>query len=93
MSRIITILIVLGVVIAIFLTTRKGKEISSQLGLELPGKGRVPREDHEYLLRVCGGDVNQLRRRLDATRMSNPELSEAGAYRRAIREHLNKSET
>ena len=86
--RFLVVLAALVAVVAIFLTTRRGKQISTQLGLKMPGKGRAPQEDHDYLLRVCGGDVNELKRRLDATRMNNPELSEAGAYRRAIREHL-----
>lgn len=86
--RLLTIVVMIVAVVAIFLTTRRGKEIASQLGLEMPGKGKAPREDHDYLLRVCGGDVAELERRLAATRKNNPELSEAGAYRRAIREHL-----
>lgn len=88
MMRFLTIVVVIVAVAAIFLTTRRGKEISAQLGLEMPGKNKVPEEDRDYLLRVCGGDVEELQRRLAATRKNNPELSEAGAYRRAIREHL-----
>lgn len=86
--RYLTVLFVLGCVVAIFFTTRRGKRLAKEWGLSLPGKGNAPQEDHDYLLRICGGDVEELKRRLDATRKHNPELSEAGAYRRAIRDHL-----
>ncbi|MBC8341286.1 MAG: hypothetical protein H8E63_06455 [Proteobacteria bacterium] len=88
MLRLFMVALMVAAVVAIFLTTRRGKEIADQFGLMIPGKGRAPEEDHDYLLKVCGGDVDELKRRLDATRESNPELNEAGAYRRAIREHL-----
>lgn len=88
MMRLLTLVLMIAAVVAIFLTTRRGKAIAAQLGLEMPGKNRVPEDDRDYLLRVCGGDVEEVQRRLAATREHNPELSEAGAYRRAIREHL-----
>ena len=84
----LSVVIVLGIAVAVFLTTRRGREVASRLGLHIPGKGAAPKEDHDSLLRVCGGDIDELKRRLDQTRKNNPELNEAGAYRRAIREHL-----
>ena len=48
----------------------------------------APREDHDYLLRACGGDEEELARRLEAELRRNPHQSEAELYRRAIRRIL-----
>jgi hypothetical protein len=86
--RFITSILVLAAVIALFLTTPAGKRIAARLGIRVRGKESAPREDHEYLLRVCGGDYDRLRAMLDEARRHNPDMSEAQAYRRAIRTHL-----
>ena len=84
----LTVLLVLAAIVAIFATTPAGKRLANQLGLNLSRKGRVPPEDFDYLLRVCNGDVDLLNRRLVSARQNNPEMSEAEAYRKAIREYL-----
>ncbi len=84
----LTVLAVLFVAIAIFLTTPRGKSLAARLGLGLSGKDRAPDEDHDYLLRVCNGNFDELSARLRAASRSNPEMSEAETYRRAIRSHL-----
>lgn len=84
----LTFLLVLGATLWIFSTTPAGKRLADRLGLDLSRKGRAKPEDHDYLLRVCGGDVEELKRRLTEARRNNPDMSEADAYRRAIRAHL-----
>ncbi len=84
----LTVLLVLGVAIAVFLTTPAGKNLATRLGLRLSNKGMASNEDHDYLLRVCDGDFDELGVRLKAARRSNPDMTEAEAYRRAIRLHL-----
>ena len=84
----LTVLVVLFVAIAIFLTTPRGKSLAARLGLGLSGQDRAPDEDHDYLLRVCNGDIDELSARLRAASRSNPDMSEAETYRRAIRSHL-----
>lgn len=89
----LTALLVLVAIIAIFATTPAGKGIAARLGLNLSRKGRAPKEDHDYLLRVCNGDFDELGDRLAAARRTNPDMSEAEVYRKAIRAHLrNKSD-
>ncbi len=84
----LTVLLVVVVAIAIFLTMPTGKRLADRLGLRLPGKGGASQEDRDYLLRVCNGDPNELHSRLAQARRNNPDMSEADAYRRAIRTHL-----
>jgi hypothetical protein len=89
----LTVWVVLILAVAVFLTTPLGKSLTARLGLRfsrnhLFGKGRAPREDHDYLLRVCNDDPDELRARLEAAREHNPEMTEAESYRRAIRAHL-----
>jgi len=86
--QIFTVLVVLGLAIAVFLTTPAGKKLAARLGLRFSSKGMASNEDHEYLLRVCNGDFDQLSARLKTARRSNPDMTEAEAYRRAIRVHL-----
>ena len=52
------------------------------------GRGRATQEDHDFLLRVCGGDEDRLSRRLEAEIRRNPHQSEAQLYRRAIRTYM-----
>ncbi len=84
----LTVLVVFGFTLWIFATTPAGKRLIDRVGLKLSAKGRARSEDHDYLLRVCGGDVDELMRRLDDARIRNPDMSEAEAYRQAIRAHL-----
>jgi len=84
----LAVLVVFGFTLWIFATTPAGKRLIDRAGLKLPVKGRARPEDHDYLLSVCGGDVEELVRRLADARRRNPDMSEAEAYRRAIRAHL-----
>lgn len=79
---------------AILLTTPAGRRLRARLrsGPSQPGSGwgsgvraRAPGEDHDFLLRACGGDADELGRRLEAEIRRNPHQSEAQLYRRAIR--------
>lgn len=77
----------LGVALWIASTTRPGRRLLARL--RLPGApGRPPRDDVDYLLRVCDGDPSRVARLLEAARRGRPEMTEAEAYRRAIRMHL-----
>ncbi len=89
----LTVLMVALLAVAVFATTPLGKRLTARIGLRFPrnhfmGRGRAPREDHEYLLRVCNGDPDLLRERLEAARRNHPEMNEAESYRKAIRTHL-----
>ncbi len=77
---------------AIYLTTPGGRRLADRLGLPTPGrrKDRAPTEDREYLLRVCGDDAERVGRMLAEARQRNPDMTEAEAYRRAIRKHLSQ---
>ncbi|MGI9431247.1 MAG: hypothetical protein ACR2PQ_03490 [Myxococcota bacterium] len=67
-------------------TTKQGRRLRSRLGI---GRGSgAPQDDREYLLRVCDGDRDRVSRLLDHERRGQPEMTEAQAYRRAIRRHL-----
>ncbi len=84
----LSVILVLGFVLWIFSTTPAGKRLMARLGLDLARKQRAKPEDHDYLLRVCGGDVEELSRRLAEARRHDPDMSENEAYRKAIRAHL-----
>jgi hypothetical protein len=79
----------LGIAVALWIasTTRTGRRL---LGRFRPsrGSGRAPREDRDYLLRVCQGDPARVARLLEEARRGRGEVSEAEAYRLAIRRHL-----
>jgi len=84
----LTALVALAAALAIFLTMPAGRRMASRLGVPWPRAGRAPREDREYLLRVCNGSKEAVARLLEAERAKHPEMSEAEAYRKAIRTHL-----
>jgi hypothetical protein len=78
----------LGFVAAVVLTTPAGRRWRQRLPIAALRAGRAPKEDREYLLRVCDGDPARVAALLGRERETDPELSEAAAYRRAIRRHL-----
>ena len=84
------LIVVLGVAAigALFATTPGGRRLRARLPLASLRTGRAPKQDREYLLRVCHGDRQRVERLLDLARTHNPDMSEAEAYRRAIRTHL-----
>ncbi len=78
----------IAVIVAIYATTPSGRRLRSRLPIGRLSPGRAPKEDREYLLRVCDGDAARVARLLDLERSRNPDMTEAEAYRRAIRTHL-----
>ena len=82
------ILVGVGAIVALFASTRPGQRLRRRLPIRAIQQGRAPKKDRDYLLQVCRGDSAQVERLLDLERRKNPELSEAQAYRRAIRSHL-----
>ena len=84
------LVVVLGLVfvIAVLLTTPAGRRLRQRLPVAALRSGRAPKEDRDYLLRVCEGDPTRVATLLEREREGFPELSEADAYRRAIRRHL-----
>ena len=71
--------------LAIFGTTTAGREILKRIGLRDRVPGAASSEDVAYLLSACGGDREELERRIDKERALFPVITEAEHYRRAIR--------
>jgi len=80
------VLICVAVIVWIASTTPTGRRWRRRLGLDR--SDRAPREDRDYLLRVCDGDAARAERLLERERRDYPEMTEAQAYRRAIRRLL-----
>jgi hypothetical protein len=80
------VLICLAFIVWVASTTPVGRRWRRRLGLDR--SGRAPKDDREYLLRVCNGDAAQVQRLLEHERRGQPEMTEAQAYRRAIRRYL-----
>lgn len=80
------VLICVAFIVWIASTTPAGRRWRRRLGLDR--SGRAPRDDRDYLLRVCNGDAAQVQRLLEHERRDRPEMTEAQAYRRAIRRLL-----
>ena len=80
------VLICVAFIVWIASTTPTGRRWRRRLGFDR--SGRAPRDDREYLLRVCNGDAAQVQRLLDRERRDHPEMTEAETYRRAIRRYL-----
>jgi hypothetical protein len=85
-------LLAVAVIAAIYLTTPGGRRLADRLELPTPRrrKQRAPSEDRDYLLRVCNQDPARVERLLAEARRHDPGMSDAEAYRKAIRAHLNK---
>ena len=86
MSSTWIVLLGLAFIVWVASTTPAGRRLRARLGIDR--SGRAPGDDREYLLRVCDGDPDRVARLLDLERRGRPELTEAQAYRRAIRRHL-----
>jgi hypothetical protein len=80
-------LLVLAVLatIAIFATTKPGREIAKRIGFRDHVSGAASSEDVAYLLSACHDDHAAVERRIDAEGRHYPDLTEAEHYRRAIR--------
>ena len=70
---------------AIFATTSRGRELAKRIGFRDHVKGAASHGDVAYLLDACGGDKDEVARRIEFERSRVPDLSEAEHYRRAIR--------
>jgi hypothetical protein len=77
--------IVLVATVAVFLTTKHGREVAKRIGLRNQVAGAATSEDLDFLLMNCNGDRGEVDRRIEAERRRFPELSEADHTRRAIR--------
>lgn len=78
----------LGVILWIFSTMPAGRRLLGRLRVPVRGSGAPKREDRDYLLRVCDGDAGKVDRLLAHERRNQPDMTEAQAYRRAIRRYL-----
>ena len=79
------LLLAIVAVVAIFATTRSGRDVMTRVGLRDRVPGAAPSDDVAYLLDLCAGDRAEVTRRLDEVRARFPDLTEAEHYRRAIR--------
>jgi len=76
--------------LAIFATTRAGREVLKRTGLRNRVSDAAPSEDIAYLLSACEGDRQEVDRRIDLERARLPDLTEAEHYRRAIRKIMSE---
>lgn len=90
MLSVLSALVVLAVVLAIFATTPAGRRIAVRLGLRDWVAGAASSEDVAFLLGRCGDDRAEMARRLEAERVRFPALTEAEHCRRAIRRILQE---
>lgn len=79
--------------IAVFATTRPGREIAKRVGLRDRVAGAASSEDVAFLRSACGGDRALAEERVRFERERLPELTEAEHYRRAIRKVLAERTT
>ena len=84
----LVILVSLGFIGWILWTMPIGQRVAQKLGLRGFRKQGAPREDRDFLLRACDGDQDRVQNLLDEARANQPEMTDAQAYRRAIRAHL-----
>jgi len=87
----LTLLLALMGTIAVFLTTRRGRELAKRIGLRDRVAGAAKSEDVSYLLKACEGDRREMKRRIELERERFPDLTEAEHYRRAIRRVMTDS--
>lgn len=90
MLTLLSALLVLAVVVAIFATTPAGRRLAVRVGLRDHVRGAASSEDLAFLFGRCGHDRAELERRLAAERARFPALSEAEHCRRAIRRILQE---
>lgn len=76
--------------VAIFATTRSGREIAKRIGFRDHVAGAASSEDVDYLLAACDGDRAKVAERLRIEQDRFPALTEAEHYRRAIRKVMSE---
>jgi hypothetical protein len=86
--QLITFLLILAGVVAIFITTPTGRRLADRIGFRPGMKNPAPTKDREYLLRVSDDDPGVVEAKLEEARRNRPDMNEREAYRTAIREHL-----
>jgi hypothetical protein len=91
----IYVLLAAAAAAAIYLTTPAGRRLADRLDLPTSSrrKQRAPAEDQEYLLQECDNDPHRVGRLIEEARRHNPDMSEADAYRRAIRKVVREKTT
>ena len=82
-----------AVTIAVFATTKPGREIAKRIGFRNHVPGAATSEDVAYLLSACHDDRALLERRVEVERHRFPALTEAEHYRRAIRKVMAEPES
>ena len=85
--------LVVAVTIAVFATTKPGREIAKRIGFRDHVPGAATSEDVAYLLSACHEDHAALERRVEAERNRFPDLTEAEHFRRAIRKVMAEPES
>jgi hypothetical protein len=88
MGRLLVIVIILGCIGWILWTMPIGQRIATGLGLRGFRKEGAPREDRDFLLDACQGDRSRMQALLDEARAGQPEMTDAQAYRKAIRMYM-----
>jgi hypothetical protein len=71
--------------VAIFATTKSGREIAKRIGFRDRVPGAATSEDVAFLLSACNDDRAAVEERIEAERRRYPDSTEAEHYRRAIR--------
>ena len=89
MEALLLILAVVGT-LAVFATTRSGRELRKRVGFRDGVPGAAPKEDVRFLLDACDGDLAEVERRIAVERERVPALTEAEHYRRAIRKVMSE---
>ena len=84
----LTVLATLAFIGWVLWTMPIGERVAQRLGLRGFRKHGAPKEDFEFLLKACDGDPDRVRDLLDQARAGRPEMTDAQAYRRAIRAHM-----
>lgn len=93
LAAIALVLVVVAMLVARLGRRSRGDVRSSDPALGASGADGAPAlpnsvradVDHEFLLARCGGDEQEVFRRLEVEVRRNPNLSDGEAYRRAIR--------
>ncbi|MCR9098117.1 MAG: hypothetical protein NXI30_28180 [bacterium] len=86
------LLLAIAALVAVFATTRPGRDAMKRIGLRDRVPGAAPTDDVAYLLSICGGDRVEAARCVEAERDRFPDLTEADHYRRAIRKGMAERE-
>ena len=89
---IFVLVLAIAATLAIFATTTAGREMLKRIGFRDRVSGAASSEDVAYLLQACGGDRQELRRRIDVERVRFPAMTEAEHYRHAIRKVFAENE-